>query len=269
MQRVNAERRITALTPTMAALMQVEAPAGAADQPLAEVLRAGRRSFDGAPVRRVLAFLPDAVGVRVWQMYPDVLNPVLAHAPLRVPLRAVMPPKTPVCYASVFTGALPDYHGIRVYERPVLTCDTLFDALIRAGRRPAIVAVPNCSMSLIFREREMDYFPEPDDDAVTRRVEELLEADSHDFIAAYCGAADKEQHRTAPQGPPFEAAVRDVVRRFVHLAEVFERCVGARRALVFAPDHGGHLNPETGKGDHGLDIPEDMEVYHCFGFGAP
>jgi hypothetical protein len=35
--------------------------------------------------------------------------------------------------------------------------------------------------------------------------------------------------------------------------------------VAFAPDHGAHINPSTGKGDHGLDIPEDMDIFHCYG----
>ena len=31
--------------------------------------------------------------------------------------------------------------------------------------------------------------------------------------------------------------------------------------MVFAPDHGAHVDPE-GRGDHGVDIPEDLEVFH-------
>ena len=36
--------------------------------------------------------------------------------------------------------------------------DTLFDALIRAGKKPAIVAETNSSMSKIYLERDMDYY---------------------------------------------------------------------------------------------------------------
>jgi predicted AlkP superfamily phosphohydrolase/phosphomutase len=66
---------------------------------------------------------------------------VVSFAPIEISLQSVTPPKTPVCFASLFTGAAPDQHGIRKYEKPVLKCDTLFDALIRAGKRGAIVAV--------------------------------------------------------------------------------------------------------------------------------
>ncbi len=38
--------------------------------------------------------------------------------------------------------------------------------------------------------------------------------------------------------------------------------------IAFAPDHGAQLDPSTGKGHHGLDIPEDMDIFHCYGMNA-
>src|SRR5258706_14345046 len=58
-------------------------------------------------------------------------------------------------------------HGIKRYERPVLSCDTIFDALARAGKKVAIVAVRDSSIDLIFRERPIDYFS-PTYDAARR-----------------------------------------------------------------------------------------------------
>jgi hypothetical protein len=51
------------------------------------------------------------------------------------------------------TGAQPQVHGIQKKEKPVLTCDTIFDALIRSGKKIAIVAVKGSSIDLIFRKR--------------------------------------------------------------------------------------------------------------------
>ena len=34
--------------------------------------------------------------------------------------------------------------------------------------------------------------------------------------------------------------------------------------MILAPDHGAHVDADTGKGDHGLDIPEDMQVSHWY-----
>ena len=45
-----------------------------------------------------------------------------------------MLPVTPVCFGTMYTGAQPAVHGIQKYEKPVIQIDTIFDALIRAGK---------------------------------------------------------------------------------------------------------------------------------------
>ena len=43
--------------------------------------------------------------------------------------------------------------------KPVIKIDTIFDAPIRAGKKPLIVTSSHeCSMSKIYLERNMDYF---------------------------------------------------------------------------------------------------------------
>ena len=45
------------------------------------------------------------------------------------------------------------------YDKPVLRCETIFDSLVNAGKKVAIVAVRNSSIDSIFRERTIDYYP--------------------------------------------------------------------------------------------------------------
>ena len=175
----------------------------------------------------------------------------------------MFPPKTPVCFASMFTGAPPEVHGIRKYERPVLACDTLFDALARAGKRAAIVAVKGCSMDIIFRNRAIDYFTEDDDAAVLGRTLALLKDDRHDFIVSYNQEYDDTLHRTRHDNQEALAAAGRHVETFVRLWQATEeRWSGHSRTLLLAPDHGAHFDAARGKGDHGEDIPEDMDVLH-------
>lgn len=68
-------------------------------------------------------------------------------------MKTVMPSVTPVCFGTMYTGAQPEVHGIQKYEKPVIKIDTFFDALIRAGKKPVIVATPKCSLSNIYLER--------------------------------------------------------------------------------------------------------------------
>jgi hypothetical protein len=167
----------------------------------------------------------------------------------------------------MFTGAPPRVHGITVYQKPVLTCDTLFDALIRAGKRPAIVAVANSSIDLIFRDRQMDYFSERYDPEVTQRTVELLRAGEHDFILSYHQEYDDALHATSPKSESSMRAAGNHVSAFAALAETARSAWAEHdHAVVFAPDHGAHVDIETGAGTHGQDIPEDMHVRHCYGF---
>ena len=49
-----------------------------------------------------------------------------------MPMLSVMPSVTPVCFASMYTGVMPDVHGIKFYTKPVLKIETFFDVLIKA-----------------------------------------------------------------------------------------------------------------------------------------
>jgi predicted AlkP superfamily pyrophosphatase or phosphodiesterase len=183
-------------------------------------------------------------------------------------MRAVYPTVTPVCFASMFTGATPECHGITKYEKPILRCDTLFDALIRAGKKPAIVAVEGCSISLIFRNREMDYFIETYDGQVAERTIQLIEEGRHDFILAYNQEYDDVLHRTTPYSEEAIQALRNHVTVFDMIARGFEaHWRGYDRLIMFTPDHGAHISVTTGQGTHGEDIPEDMLISHFFGVG--
>jgi hypothetical protein len=249
---------IASVTPTLCRLLSVEPPAVCSAPALELVLALGL-----ARVERVLVYAPDAIGRVFLYNHPDLKRRLVAASDVQVELRSMTPPKTPVCFASMFTGALPEVHGIRKYERSVLVCDTLFDALARAGKRAAIVAVKGCSMDIIFRNRPIDYYTEEDDQQVTERALELVRECRHDFIVAYHQEYDDTLHRTRHDGPEALAAAGRHVETFARLSQATEEhWAGYNDALVFAPDHGAHFDAAKGKGDHGEDIPEDMDVLH-------
>ncbi len=234
--------------------------------PSEEVLDAARSILSGR-VSRALVFAPDAIGRAQTGRYPRLREAILALGPHAFPMRAAFPPKTPVCFAGMFTGAGPSVHGIRRYEKPVLACDTIFDSAIRAGRRAAIVAVEDSSIDKIFRGRDVDYLSEPDDGSVLDSALDLIRRDGHDLIVVYQQAYDDLLHHGDPFGPEALTALEGHIRAFGLLSEaVREHWAGHPRVSVFAPDHGAHADPASGKGDHGLDIPDDMEVEHFWSF---
>lgn len=260
---------IAACTPTIAALLGADPPALSAMQPLASVIEAARRICGGEPLQRCLIYAPDAVGAVLRRRKLVDFEPVVSRAPIEVQLRAELPSKTPVCFASMFTGAAPERHGIRQYEKPVLTCDTLFDALLRAGRRVAIVTVRDSSIDHIFRQRELDHFSEDYDPEVTARALALLEQGEHDFILAYHQEYDDTLHRTTPFCDAALAAARRHVAAFAELADAARKCWRDHcYAVAFTPDHGAHVDADTGRGTHGSDLPDDLDVWHYWGLCA-
>lgn len=246
--------------------MDIDAPALSAAEPLAAVVCAAREAFDDRPAEKCLLYAPDAIGLDVYREHTALFESAREYAPFEVPLRTVYPPKTPVCFASMFTGALPEAHGIRRYEKPVLRCDTLFDALIRAGMRVAIVAVERSSIDLVFRGREVDYFSEKYDREVTSRAVGLLDAAGHDVIVAYHQEYDDTLHDTTPRSARALRALKNHAESFATLSKA---AAGSWRRfnhlIAFTPDHGAHVDVKTGHGTHGDDIDEDMNVLHLYG----
>jgi len=255
---------VTALTPTVCALFGVEPPAQSAREPLEEVISAARRDGAGR-VAKCLIYAPDAIGALFLEERRRLAERIRARARVEVTLESVSPTYTPVCFASMFTGALPEAHGIRKYEKPVVGIDTIFDALVRAGKRIAIIAVADSSIDLIFRGRAVDQFSEKYDPQVTERAIDLVRGGEHDLVLAYHQEYDDMMHR---RGPNSAVAVRAAES---HVADFERLCDAAAEAwrkhpyaVVFAPDHGAHSS-ENGRGTHGTDLAEDMLVRHFYG----
>ena len=226
----------------------------------------------GGNIEKVLMFNPDAIGMWMFQKYFDCYEAVYKHADICVPYRSPMKSVTPVCFATMYTGALPDVHGIKVYEKPVLSTDTIFDTLVRAGKRVAIVAISGSSMASIFLGREIDYYilpPGTDDYLMEAKATELLNENKHDFIVAYGQGYDDEEHKSGPESPSSLSEFKKQIAIFDRLStRAKEIWKNDRFLLVFAPDHGAHLCA-NGKGAHGEEIPEDLNILHFYGAYSP
>ncbi len=76
-------------------------------------------------------------------------------------------------------------------------------------------------------------------------------------------------HRTTPFSPECLQALGKHLHSFEMIAEAVSlQWQYNPHALVFASDHGAHTDPASGRGDHGLNIPEDMDLYHCYGLST-
>jgi predicted AlkP superfamily pyrophosphatase or phosphodiesterase len=256
---------IASVTPTLCALFGVAPPRDSGEKPIDYVLFEAEKRL-GGKISKALIYAPDAVGEGLYRDFQSQFVGVRKVASLEVEMKSIIPTWTPVCFSSMFTGAQPAVHGIKKYEKPVLAVDTLFDALTRAGKKVAIVAVKGSSIDLVFRNRKIDYYTEEYDPQVEARVLNILKLKDYDLILVYHQEYDDMMHDSTPRDPKALEAFRRHLKSFETIAAAFnDRYAAVNRAVVFAPDHGTHIDPTTGKGTHGTDSPDDMDVRHFWG----
>ncbi len=213
---------------------------------------------------RIFMYNPDAIGQWIYEKYPHLFSDVKARCEQEIPFCTVMPSVTPVCFGTMYTGAQPSEHGIQKYEKPVISIDTIFDALIRAGKKPVIVAYGTSSLGKIFLEREMDYFIYDDIDQVNAKAAEIILNDSYDFVVVYNGNYDSTMHKNGPESVVALSELRSNVHTFALFYEMIQTHWKKHNTLIgFAMDHGCH-EIDGGCGSHGLDMEEDLNIVHLY-----
>ncbi|MEA4964979.1 MAG: hypothetical protein VB055_04025 [Oscillospiraceae bacterium] len=254
---------MTQLAASVAKAMNAEAPKESAPAiPAVDHLVQGtfRKAAD-----RVLIYNPDCIGMWFWQKYTDLFQPIMRNTQLAVPVSTVMPSVTPVCFGTMYTGAMPEVHGIRSYAKPVIRIDSLFDSLRRSGKKVALVAVADSSMAKIFAERDIDYYILPDDAAVTDQALELVREDQYDLISVYNQEYDDMIHSYTPEAPLAMAAAEHHIRDFGRLADAVKQYWQSHDSMiVWASDHGNHMDWD-GHGNHGEYCEDDINVMHFYG----
>ena len=257
------ETSLDRLCAALAEAMGITPPenANAADTRLTEYVN---EKFSGESADRIFMYNPDAVAQWIYEKYPSFFKEAVERTEIEIPYRTVMPSVTPVCFGTMYTGAQPEVHGIVKYEKPVIRIETIFDALIKAGKKVAIVAVEKCSIANIFLERELDYYIYNSYDAANAKAAELILKDEHDFIVLYNGNYDSRMHKTGPESADSLGELRANVRTFAMLSEMIKEHWQSHNSLVgFAMDHGCHEIDE-GCGSHGLDMEEDLNIVHLY-----
>lgn len=256
---------VTKTAATITSLLDVSSPECAAE-PIDIVLKKAKKAFGGEKADTVVMYNPDAVALWLFQKYTHLFSGVSENSSLSLPVESVMPSVTPVCFASMYTGALPDVHGIKSYTKPVLKTDTVFDALIREGKRPVIISTSGDSISKIFLEREMDYFICDTVAECNDKAEEIIKSKEYDLIVLYNGNYDGTMHREGPESELSLNALKENVGMFAHIASLLrEYRKNENCCLVFAPDHGCH-EIDGNCGSHGLLMPEDINIVHFYEF---
>lgn len=251
------------LCAALCAAIGIEAPAEAA-APNKTLTDYVDRIFEGRRADRIFMYNPDAVAAWIADKYAPFMREVPTDSSVDVPMRTVMPSVTPVCFGTMYTGAQPAVHGIQRYMKPVIRIDTMFDALLRAGKKCAIVADTECSMGKIFLEREMDYYHLNSIAEINAKAAELILRDEYDFIAVYNGNYDSTMHKNGPEAPISLAALRQNAASFAMFREMIRNNWTKHDTLLgFAMDHGCH-EIDGGCGSHGLDMPEDLNIRHIY-----
>jgi len=221
-------------------------------------------AFFGEKADRIFMYNPDAIGEWIYRKYPHLMQEVINIAGVEVPFCTVMPSVTPVCFGTMYTGAQPSVHGIQSYTKPVIKIDTLFDAMIRAGKKCAIVSTQADSMAKIFLERDMDYWLYPTVEEVNAKAVELILEDRYDFIAVYNTYYDLKMHKYGPESVEALAELRSNSEDFAMFDTLIRKHWQSHNTLIgFAMDHGCH-EIDGGCGSHGLDMPEDLNIVHFY-----
>lgn len=264
MAELNSSICITSVLATALELAGIEKREGIdGSNPVVTALAA--KKLGGKITDRTVIYNPDAVALWVYQKYTEKFTAAHMCVDFSLPMLSVMPSVTPVCFASMYTGVLPDVHGIKRYEKPVLKTKTIFDDFIAAGKKCAIVSTSNDSISMIFLERKMDYFIYDTVEEVNQKALEIIDEDKYDLIVIYNGNYDGTMHRHGPEAAESLAALEGNIAFFKELSGKIEsKWKNHNVFFAFCPDHGCHEIDE-GCGSHGLDMEEDMNVIHFYG----
>ena len=258
---------ITQVSRTILSLLDA-APDAQMAEAIPEVLTKAQEKFSQQKCDRVVMYNPDAIAFWIYQKYYNKFFARLEqNTDLILPMLSVFPPVTPVCFGSMYSGLQPKVHGIQSYTKPILRCETVFDRLIASGKKAAIVSTEGDSISLIFLERQMDYFIYKTVKECNDKAARLIKDDKYDLIVLYNTDYDYWMHRSSPTGIPAKNALRKNVAEYLALKELIKsEWQGKHRtALAFAPDHGCHRWLGL-LGTHGINEPCDMNTVHGWSF---
>ena len=258
---------ITQVAATALSLLDVTAGNDMA-QPIDEVLSCAKNTFGKAKCDRLVMYNPDAIAMWIYERFQKkYFSQLDSNTDLFLPMLSVFPPVTPVCFGSMYSGLQPSQHGIQSYVKPVLKCETIFDRLLAAGKKVAIVSTAGDSISLIFLERQMDYFIYKSVKECNAKAAELIKKDEYDLIVLYNTDYDYWMHRSSPTGIFAKNALKKNIAEYLTLKALIQSEWKGKHqtALAFAPDHGCHRWLGL-LGKHGINEPCDMNTIHFWSF---
>lgn len=248
---MRGEYPMTAIAPTVAAVLGWPAPRQAQAEPIGRVVE----DLRGSP--RVAIVAPDALGRQPFETWCGEMPYLSArHETRSVLLRAIMPTITPVNFAAMVSGATREVHGIGAFTDN-FTCETLFDVARSQGASSAGIGQKGWTGSELLG-RHADYWGKADSNT-DAEVEELAlgiaQAQRPDFLIVQVGNTDEVFHRHGPSSPEVVPALREMDAR---LQRISEGLLDLGYGVLINADHGQH-DTLTG-GSHGTDSDADALV---------
>lgn len=251
------------LCAALAYTMGIEKPEKANDKN-GEIAEYVDKVFGGQKADRVFMYNPDAIAQWIYEKYPDLMAEVVNRTELQAKYSCVMPSVTPVCFGTMYTGAQPEVHGIMAYEKPVIKIETIFDSLIKAGKKPVIIAIADSSLAKIFLERDMDYFFYETNEEVNAKAAQVIIEDEYDFVVVYNDNYDSIMHKYGTEHINSLSELRCNVESYAMFdALIRTNWTKHNTFMAFAMDHGAH-DIDGGCGSHGLYMPEDINITHFY-----
>jgi predicted AlkP superfamily pyrophosphatase or phosphodiesterase len=245
------EYSMTNIAPTVSALLDIRPPAQSAGPVVSEIID------DMGHHDRIAVVVLDAFGIATWKRYEELapnFNLIASQHLLHV--RSVLPPKTPVNFATMVTGAPSDVHMIRDRTEP-LTVETIFHVLSEASMKSAAVGRASSTVGILLSK-----FADYKGIAASNTDEELLQLGiniirekSPEFILMQLLDIDDTGHKYGLAGDEIRRAASDIDR---HLGELLPYLAEGGYGLIVLADHGAHQVGE--KATHDGSSEDDLVV---------
>jgi predicted AlkP superfamily pyrophosphatase or phosphodiesterase len=245
------EYSMVSIAPTVSALLNIRRPAQSAGAVVSEIVN------DMGHQDRIAVVVLDAFGVATWKRYEELtpnFNLIATQHLLHV--RSVLPPKTPVNFATIVTGAPSDVHKIRDRAEP-LTVETIFHVLSDVSMKSAAVGRTSSTVGILL-SKFADYkgiAASNLDEEVLQLAVKIVKEESPEFILIQFLDIDDTGHKFGLLGDEIRAAASDIDR---HLGELLSYLAEGSYGLIVLADHGAHQAGE--KATHDGSSEDDLVV---------
>jgi predicted AlkP superfamily pyrophosphatase or phosphodiesterase len=249
------QQLIMSAAPTVCALLGLPAPSGSEGAALQEV------TAEMAPQKRAAIILLDALGISTWHSARERMPSFarLAEGQL-LKLRSVLPCSTPVCFASIVTGARPEVHGVR-QRTDEMKVESVFQVIRRAGKTSAVVGRRSSSTGLLLARYSDTAFVAVSN--TDQEVEEkLLLAIEQEPAFIFIQLLDIDNAGHA-RGPASEESIGACERTDARMSRILSALSHNGYGAIVMADHGQHTVKEADgaiRGTHDGSTEEDMLV---------